>query len=754
MYELHTLGWSSFQQLCHTILREILGQTVESFLESNDGGRDGAFTGSWKPAGNEDMAGRFVVQCKFTSRINRPLRASEITDEIEKAQRLVERRLCDCYVLMTNAGISGNQAAKIDSLLRSVGVKHVQLLGATWINQQIRENKRLRMLVPRLYGLGDLTQILDERVYAQGRAILESLRDDLATVVVTDAYRRAANALDKHGFVLLIGEPAAGKTTIATLLAMAAVDQWSASLLKLDYPEKVGEHWNPHEPSQLFWLDDAFGVTQYEQSLVHSWNRVLTKFIPMLRTGAKIVMTSRDYIYNRARIDLKEGAFPLLQESQVVIDVHDLSDYEKRQILYNHVKLGRQPQSFRRTIKPHLEDIAAHERFIPETARRLAEPLFTKNLRLNAYHLSQFVEKRERLLEEVLRGLDSHSKAGLALIFMHNGQLESPISLSESEEATLQRLGSTAGGCIAALESLRGSLVLHSNASGESIWQFKHPTIGDAYAAILAASPELLSIFVHGSSADRLVEQVTCGEVGIENAINIPKALFPTMLDKLVKFAVSNKYKSRALSTWSARTEVLRFLARRCSRAFLALYIEQNPELLEEVAHPGLYLSAVPEVDLAVRLHEFNLLPEDKRRAFVESVSDYAVSGEDLYALDNIRIKSIFNDEEFEELLENVRSHLIPRLDEVRHEAQSNYNIGDSADAQMQPLLESFITLEQCFSEDVEILSLIDRETRMANEWIAENHTDEPSRAPRSLGALEARAQHRNSRSIFDDIDE
>ena len=74
---------------------------------------------------------------------------------------------------------------------------------STWISQQIREKKRLRMLVPRVYGLGDLSQILDERAYAQARAILESMRDDLAKVVVTDAYRRPPTALDKHGFVLL-----------------------------------------------------------------------------------------------------------------------------------------------------------------------------------------------------------------------------------------------------------------------------------------------------------------------------------------------------------------------------------------------------------------------------------------------------------------------------------------------------------------------------------------------------------------------
>ena len=191
--------------------------------------------------------------------------------------------------------------------------------------------KRLRMLVPRVYGLGDLGQILDERAYAQARAILESMREDLAKVVVTDAYQKAAKALDTCGFVLLIGEPAAGKTTIASLLAMAAVDQWQASVLKLDDPGKVVDHWNPQEPSQFFWLDDAFGVQQYEDFLVHRWNHVLSQVRTMLDKEAKIVMTSRDYIYNSARQDLKEGAFPLLRESKVVIDVQALSQEERRQ---------------------------------------------------------------------------------------------------------------------------------------------------------------------------------------------------------------------------------------------------------------------------------------------------------------------------------------------------------------------------------------------------------------------------------------
>jgi len=73
MYDLYNLGWHSFQELCLTITREILGQTVESFLDSSDGGKDGAFAGTWVPTKSEALSGRFVIQCKFTSKQDKNL---------------------------------------------------------------------------------------------------------------------------------------------------------------------------------------------------------------------------------------------------------------------------------------------------------------------------------------------------------------------------------------------------------------------------------------------------------------------------------------------------------------------------------------------------------------------------------------------------------------------------------------------------------------------------------------------------------
>lgn len=754
MFDLTSLGWHSFQQLCLTISREVLGQTVESFLDSNDAGQDGAFVGIWRRVRGEALRGRFVIQCKFTSKPGGTLRLQDLSEEIPKVERLVKQGACESYVLMTNAGISGRQAQEIKTAIRQAGVKHVAVFGSTWITQQIRENKRLRMLMPRVYGLGDLSQIIDERAYLQARVILESLREDLKKVVVTDAYRRAADALDRHGFVLLIGEPAAGKTTIATMLAMAAADQWGASVLKLDDPSEVVRHWNPDEPSQFFWVDDAFGVTQYEPSLVLRWNHGVAQIKAMVNRGAKVVMTSRDYIYNYARRDLKESAFPLLKESQVVIDVHELSLEEKQQILYNHMKLGKQPAEFRTAVKPFLEGVSGNKRFVPEVARRLADPIFTKTLQVSQFDLAMFVETREHLLQEVLQSLDNNSKAALALIYMRNGQLISPASLIDSERAAIDRLGSSLGGCVIALEAMADSLVALRSVDGGAVWQFKHPTIGDAYATNLARSPELLGIFVQGSDAERLVEQVTCGDVGRENAVVIPRGLFPDVLLKLDELSSSKGFKSKTLSAWDAKRKLQRFLAYRCSAEFLMRFVERTPSILDDICKPQLSLYFSSEVSLASRLSECGLLPESHRRSFLTAVGAFAIDGLDMGALGDADIKGLYKGNEYDQLVADVKRQLIPSLHKVRNEAESSYRSSDPPEDHMQDTLSSLDTLKEVFQGDQVTLAVIERETERIREWIEEQEPEFKPGRVQSLGSVSTAAIHTTVRSIFDDVDQ
>ena len=336
------LGGSSSRGRHHRLC--ILGQRFVKWWLS---GRDGAFHGTWKSKADVDMDGAFTVQCKFTSSRDKSITLSSLKDELKKARRLARNELSDAYILMTNYGVSGSTDEKIRKAFLSIPkINNFVLFGREWITQKIRESSKLRMLVPRVYGLGDLSQILDERAYNQAQEILESMREDLKKVVITEAYNKSARAIIKYGFVLLLGEPASGKSTIAAALSLGALDNWGCSTIVIRNANDFQSRWNPKE-KQYFWVDDAFGTTQYQRSTADEWNRVLPHMKAAIQQGARILFTSRDYIYRAATLDLKTHVFPLLEDSQVIINVQELSLNERRQILYNHIKFGDQDQSFR-----------------------------------------------------------------------------------------------------------------------------------------------------------------------------------------------------------------------------------------------------------------------------------------------------------------------------------------------------------------------------------------------------------------------
>lgn len=755
-YELHRLGWHDFQQLCLTIVREILGQTVTNFLDTNDAGIDGAFSGTWKQKNDEDLNGHFIIQCKFTNKVQSNLKLSDLTDEFVKIERLVAEGRCDCYILMTNAGVSGQFELGYAKKLEKIGVKKWRIFGNDWISNQITESNRLRALVPRIYGLGDLSQILDERAYSQAKELISSMREDLSKIVITSSYYKAAEAMNEHGFVLIIGEPAAGKTTIASLLAMAAVDQWQLTTFKLDTPDLVTKHWNPNDPNQFFWIDDAFGVTQYESGLVNRWNHILIEIKAMLKQGVKIVMTSRDYIYKRARNDLKESAFPLFNESQVVIDLQKLTLDEKQKILYNHIKLGNQSKSFRTIIKPHLSGVCQNNRFIPEIARRLGDSVFTNNLTINEYSLQNFVEKQESFLEDVIRSLDNDCKAALGLVYMSNGLLISPLELEENEINLLARMGSNLGNCVQAFDSMNGSLVQHTFIDDNMVWRYKHPTIGDAYARIITQSPELLEIYLRGTNVEKLLEQITCGDIGLEKTIVVPKKMFSIILERMLSFKESKSYKLSYLSEWDALKKLLSFLSRRSSKEFLKLFVNQKPEIFDIIVKPTMYFYYSKEIDTVVKLNRFGLLPEKYRKEFVEYISHHTLSGDDLYVLRDEDMQTVFSLEELQELKQKIRNDLLPQISDVRQKYENDFNDQDdyTPEEHMEEFYEKINILIEEFEEEDSICQSLEKERKKAKDWAEETDYEKREKPQRKLDLRDDNEQLISSRSIFDDIDQ
>ncbi len=737
-FTLDTLGWQAFQDLCGVVLATVLGQTVQSFRPTRDAGRDFAYEGEWRTIGGEVLSGHFVVQSKFKAHGN--FFRSDLTPELPKVRRLVAAGRCDTYILMTNAGFTAATAGDMHDDLVASGVRHVQLIGGDTIDRYIRENPRLRANVPRLYGLGDLTQILDERRYRQAHAILSSMREDIKKFVLTGPYARAVTALVDHGFVLLLGAPAAGKSMIASALAAASIDMWQSRPIKVESASAFSNTWNPDEPAQFFWVDDAFGATQFQRQRADEWNQVLGHMRAATLQGAKFVMTSRDYIWAEAAPALKLSAFPELSSQQVVVDVHDLSVDDKRRILYNHLRFGTQPRAFRTEVKPHLEAAASVDNFLPEVARRFGDPRFTgRVVSPMRSSVPGFFEHPIDHLAEVVNGLGADEFASLALLFMAQGSRPSPIELTALEAGSLERLGSSLGGVGHALEALRGSLVTLGidGTTQEMTWSFKHPTIADAVRQRISGRPELLEIYLVGAPIQLLMREITCGQVEIAGALVVPPRHFDLVSSRL----------ANAVAAGQLAHDVGRFLTSRCGPEFIETHGRSVGVIQIDPGRPG-------ADSIAARLAEVGLLADEVRHTIVGYHQRAAIQDLNLEILDNPNLRGLMAAADEMAFIAALRDEAL----EVRvifDSERDDYDGSEPPEDVVGRLREILDTLCETFPGDDDVLGAV-AAVREDLPWLEETLSEDWQPEPdldddwREYG----RVAERSDVGMFSDVDQ
>lgn len=401
---IHTLGWKAFQDLCAQVCAETLGTIVSIYREAQDGGQDAIL--QTQKAGSGQKGFEATVQCKFSGNAHLRLRATDVDPELVTVRELVAAGRAKTYYFITSQGVDAPVAAKVRDKLVEAGVSEPHVLGREWLTQQIRSSARLRALVPRVYGLGDLSTVLDERCAHQTQALLGHLQPGLRVYVPTAAHRRAVRVLAEHKIVLLLGSPVTGKSMLAAILATTAIDGENHQCLKCDGPLELASRWNPHEKNRLYWIDDAFGPNQLRSDFVDCWINAMPKVKAAIELGNRFILTSRTHIWHGAKPKLGTRNLPVLADAKAIVDLGILSPEEREQIIYNHLKAGNQTAAWKRQIKPHLPALVLNPGLLPEIARRLGDSRFTKALKSLPDDLIEFVaEPAEFLVESILLNL-------------------------------------------------------------------------------------------------------------------------------------------------------------------------------------------------------------------------------------------------------------------------------------------------------------------------------------------------------------
>lgn len=743
---LHTLGWKAFQDLCSQICEEILRTSVSIYREAQDGGQDAVFLINSKR--EKSFAFTATVQCKFASDPKRRLKSSDLSSELKSIKKLVKENNAHEYYFMTNMGVDAPIAKKIRAKLMKLGVVRPHVKGREWITQKIKESARLRALVPRVYGLGDLSTILDERRAQQTETLLRHLMPSLKLYVPTAAHRRAVSVLKDHGIVLLLGAPATGKSMLAAILATTALDDDQHRCFQIDGPMEMTKFWNPNEKGGFYWIDDAFGPNQLRDDYVDQWIAIMNKVKAAINAGNRFVLTSRRHIWMAAKLKLATRNHPRFADKKAVVNVGDLSPDERKQILYNHIKAGNQSKKWKIEIKHFLEGLSNEPAFLPEIARRLGDKNYTSGVEIEEKDLRKFIAEPIEYLKDTISELNDAQKSALTLVFLRRSKLSATIQDKELWDLVSDKFGVSSVEIGNAFDQLKGTfLALKHDPAGE-VWSFYHPTISDALASILGARPDLLELYIQGVRIGDLLSDVSCSDGPvIKNSIVIPDSLNDILVSRLIEIPDEP----------NLNNQLFGFLGARSSDEVFVRVVKLKPEILRRKSIQYWSLYSNNKISMHARALTLGVLPYDLRVESAEKIEDGILVKYDSSVLDEDHILGLIPPTQLLSLSIRLRSIIfdnIPNyIDQITEEADQYIDPSDNFD-EIKEFLDG---VEELYEEDEdvqEILSEIHSQIDSSIEAIEENHEDSKvdwegeDIKPKNILAT------KGNRSIFSDIDE
>lgn len=740
-FDLGGLGWKNFEDLALTICQHAYELKVTRYAAGRDQGRDGSGIVGDRVRGSIANWGEVVVQCKHTSNDER-LAKRHIADDLPKIKNLVDAGLCDTYLLFTNRRTSASVAASITQLIKQQGAEKVIVHGRETIDKLLTEDKKLRSVVPRVYGLGDLSEILDGRVIDQTRAALDL--SDIRKFVPTSPYFKTLNALESQGLAILTGPPASGKSSILMTAAVNAVDRWEIEPIWISNMHDVRTHWNPNRPSQLLLLDDAFGSTNFDPAAAEEWNRQLPFIKAALASGTKLLVTSRDYVYHAAKQQLKRGDLPRSQESEILIEVEKLTLGERQRMVYNHLRMGNQPIRFKRAVKPYLSRFTRTPGMLPEVARRLGDSRFTRELNFrNPEELRRFINEPREYLLSVINSLNANLQNALVLLLSENESIDVSIPSAVTQSAVAIRLGLTQSILSTALVHLDGSLVRRVDLGTSTEWHPRHPTVSDAVSDWILQQDHMLDLYIEYAPFESLVRRVSCG-LDIRGTIGVNRSIWPVIIERL---------NSEGADPQTA----IRFLAYRCSVKVTDLesWGEDQARLLLGHAFKA-PLDSDAGVRWFLRLEASRRLSDSDVGALVRRIVDEAVRELDPYCLRHPNFEAIVVDLHGEDgWIEILQEHIdrIEDLPRYVRKAMRDHVAGlvTRQDA-MAPLLDFIELVEDFIPPESGLTDIVQSERSKIHRWAGESE----SRPSEGITEFLSRWLFGSTldEDIFDDVDE
>lgn len=496
-YDFKSLSPIDFEILVRDLLQEEFGVRLESFKSGRDQGIDFRYCSS----GDHTL----IIQCKHyaESSYSGLLRQLKI-DELEKVKKLSPNR----YILATSLGLTPLQKQEIMKLFEPFILSPSDIYGKNDLNNlltrfPIIEKQNFKLW---LASIPILEDILHSKIKNATRDALKTIQVHAKYYVRNDSFIDALKILDDNNFCIIAGIPGIGKTTLAEMLLLYFVEK-GYDIVKITGDISEANSLDHVNQKRVFYYDDFLGQTSLSEKFNKNEDQNLLDFIRTIKNSrvSKLILTTREYILNQARIVYEKIDRANFDLETCVIDLSKYTRLIRAKILFNHIYFSDLPPEYKKeTLRErNYLRIIDHKNYSPRIINLMTEFSRVSRIEPNRY-IDFFISNLENPFEIWRHAFEEQLSVRSRNLLITMASISGEVFLEDLREAFLafhQKQSieydfvTTPQDFIRALKELEGNFIIIEKSKGRTIVIYHNPSVKDFIQNYLASNEsELLTL--------------------------------------------------------------------------------------------------------------------------------------------------------------------------------------------------------------------------------------------------------------------
>jgi hypothetical protein len=361
-YDFRSLSPYDFQLLSRDLLQAELDLRLESFSHGRDGGID-----------LRNIEEELIVQCKhfLDSPYETLLRVLK-RDERPKVDKLQPQR----YMLTTSQGLVPARKTEIQQVFAPYCQSPDDVLGRDDLNNLLGHHRTIEEQHFKLWLTSDivLRRIIQAGALEDTERAVERMRTGTRRYVQNPSFRRALDILEKRHNCIIAGIPGIGKTTLAEVLLVHYVDRHDFVPIRIGYDLSETIDRARTAERQIFYFDDFLGTTTLDKLKKNEDQRLVEFMLDVADNPRwRFILTTREYILNRARLRYESLSNLNLDLETCVLGLGDYTAEARAAILYNHIYFSDIGNEFKRELlrSRAYRQIAFHTNYSPRIVEHM-----------------------------------------------------------------------------------------------------------------------------------------------------------------------------------------------------------------------------------------------------------------------------------------------------------------------------------------------------------------------------------------------